>query len=364
MRLLQIFLYPLSLFYGCIMMVRNWFYDWGILKSKTFDVPIIAVGNLSLGGTGKTPHVEYLMRLLKDYSVATLSRGYGRSSKGFIIGSKKSNVKYIGDEPLQYIKKFDKVKVAVDENRCRGTRSLLNKYPGTEVILLDDAFQHRSIKPGFSIVLSDYFHLYTEDFVFPSGRLREFPSGIKRADCIVISKTPKIFSPITRRRIIDDIKPAKGQTVLFSFIKYLDPVPLHDYLPSELPSKFSFILLFTGIADNELLKEHLGRMCNDLTTIKFRDHHRYTPEDIQSIKEKFDDLPTQKKLLLTTEKDAMRLKTTDLSQVLKTLPVYYLPIVIDFHETDKQIFDQLILDYVKKNKRNSGVPGNENPDKA
>jgi len=335
------------------MMVRNWFFDWGILKSRTFDVPIISVGNLSMGGTGKTPLVEYIIRLLKDsYSLATISRGYGRSSKGFIIGSKKSNVKYIGDEPLQYIRKFDKVKVAVDENRCRGTRSLLKKYPGTEAILLDDAFQHRWINPGFSIVVSDYFHLYTEDHVFPSGRLREFPAGVKRADCIIISKTPKIFSPITRRRIIDEIKPTKDQSVLFSFIKYLDPIPLHDYSPADLPTKFSCILLFTGIADNELLKEHLGRICNDLTIIKFRDHHRYTIEDIQRIEETFNGLPTQKKLLVTTEKDAMRLRTAELNPFLKTLPVYYVPIEIDFHEPDKQIFDQLILDYVKKNKRN------------
>ena len=335
------------------MMVRNGLFDLGIFKSKNVNAPVISVGNLSMGGTGKTPLIEYLVRLLKDhFTTGILSRGYGRISKGFIIGSRKSNVKYMGDEPMQYIKKFSTIKIAVDENRYRGTQLLLDKYPEIDVVLLDDAFQHRWIKPGFSIVVSDYYHLFTEDYVFPSGRLREFSSGIKRANIIIISKTPRIFSPITRKRIIDDIHHAGNQQVLFSYIKYLDPVPLFDHLTSVLPSKFSFIMLFTGIADNELLKEHLGRMCNDLTTIKFGDHHHYVLKDLQKIKEKFDGLPTQKKLLITTEKDAMRLRTSELNGILKTLPVYYIPIEIEFHEHDKQLFDQLILDYVKENKRN------------
>jgi tetraacyldisaccharide 4'-kinase len=356
MRLLQILLFPFSLLYGTVMAVRNWLFNWGILPSCSFDLPLISVGNLSMGGTGKTPQIEYLIRLLKDsFAVAILSRGYGRSSNGFIIGSKKSNVKYIGDEPLQYIKKFDSIKVAVDEKRCRGTRLLLNKYPEINVLLLDDAFQHRWIKPGLSILLSDYFHPYYEDHVIPAGRLREFPIGYKRADVIIITKTPKIFSPITRRRIIDEIGPKGHQQVFFSYVKYLDPMPLHDHLPVILPPRFSFILLFTGIAEDDLLKEHLSRICNDLTTIKFRDHHHYTNQDLQRIKEKYDTLPTSKKILITTEKDAMRLKMPELSTELKKLPVYYIPIEIDFHESDKPLFDKKILDYVNENKRNSRI---------
>jgi tetraacyldisaccharide 4'-kinase len=335
------------------MMIRNLMFDLGIFESKSVDAPVISVGNLSMGGTGKTPHVEYLVRLLKErYSTAILSRGYGRISSGFIIGSRKTNVKYIGDEPMQYIKKFDKIIVAVDEKRYRGAQLLLDKHPETDVILLDDAFQHRWIKPGLSIVISDYYHLFTEDHVFPSGKLREFLSGIKRADLIIISKTPRIFSPITRKRIIDDINTKVNQKVLFSYIKYMAPVPLFDNQTSVLPAKFSFILLFTGIADNELLKEHLGRMCNDLTSINFGDHHRYSLKDMERIKEKFEGLPTQKKLLVTTEKDAMRLKTSELAGIIKTLPLYYIPIEIEFHDQDKQLFDPLILDYVKKNQRN------------
>lgn len=335
------------------MMVRNWFFDWGVLSSQSYEISIISVGNLSLGGTGKTPHIEYLIRLFKErYCLATLSRGYRRESNGFILGSKKSNVKYIGDEPMQFIKKFDKIKVAVDEKRSRGIQLLLDKIPELDIILLDDAFQHRWVKPGFSILLSDYHHLYVEDHVIPAGHLREFANGAKRADIVIVTKTPKVFSPITRRRIITDLQLKQYQKVFFSFIKYGEPVPFHDHVSDGLPPKFSFILLFTGIADNDLLKEHLGRICNDLTTIEFKDHHKYTTKDLEKIKCKYDGLPSQKKLLITTEKDVMRLRIPELIVILKNMPIYYIPIEIDFHGEDKQSFDQTILDYVEENKRN------------
>jgi tetraacyldisaccharide 4'-kinase len=309
-----------------------------------------------MGGTGKTPQIEYLIRLLKgSHTPAILSRGYGRSSKGFIIGSKNSDVKHIGDEPMQFIRKFETITVAVDEKRCRGTRLLISKYPGIDLLLLDDAYQHRWINPGFSILLSNYFHPYYEDHVVPAGRLREFPSGFNRADVIIITKTPKIFSPITRRRILDKIGPKQHQQIFFSYVKYLEPIPLHDHLPAVLPSRFSFILLFTGIAEDDLLKEHLSRSCNDLTTLKFRDHHRFTSQDLKRIKERYDALPTTKKILITTEKDVMRLKTPELSAELQMLPVYYIPIEIEFHDPDKQLFNKTVLDYVNKNKRNSRI---------
>ena len=346
-------LYPLSLVYGFVMMVRNWLFDLGLLSSKSYDISIISVGNLSLGGTGKTPHIEYLIRLFKDkYTVTTLSRGYGRKSKGFILGSKRSNIRYLGDEPMQYIKKFDNIKVAVDEKRRRGVHLLMEKIPDLDIILLDDAFQHRYVKPGFSILLTDYHHLYFEDYVFPTGRLREFRLGAKRADCIIVTKTPKVFSPITKRRIMSDIRSGKHQQVFFSYIKYGEPVPLHEHLAPDLPSKHSFILLFTGIADNDLLKEHLGRLCNDLTTVEFRDHHNYTVKDLEKIKDKFDGLPSQKKLLLTTEKDAMRLRTAELAPVIKNMPIHYLPIEIAFHGEEGDLFNKTVLEYVEKNKRN------------
>ncbi len=353
MRFTQILLYPLSLCYGLIMLIRNLLFDIGVLKSAVFDKPVISIGNLSMGGTGKTPHVEYLIRLLQDrFFIAALSRGYGRESNGFILASKKSGGKYIGDEPLLYVRKFDQIKVAVDEKRERGIRNLIEKFPDLGVILLDDAFQHRYVKPGLSILLTDYHNLYCDDHVVPSGRLREFRMGANRADIIIVTKTPRIFSPITRRRIIEDLKIRNNQRIYFSYIQYCDPVPLNENELSVLPQKLSYILLFTGIADDSTLKEHLERNCTSLTTLNFRDHYQYTIKDLEMIKKRFDDLPTQKKIILTTEKDIMRLKTPDLSTFVKNLPLFYIPIEVELHGNDKQNFNNEIISYVETNQRN------------
>lgn len=347
MRLIHFLLLPLSFCYGLLMMVRNKIYDIGLFRSASFDIPIICVGNLSAGGTGKTPHIEYLIRLLKDrFMVATLSRGYGRDSSGYLVASKCSNYKYIGDEPMQLIKKFPDIKVAVDAKREHGIRSLVSKNPGLNVILLDDAFQHRSVKPGLSILLTDYRHLYTEDHVLPSGMLREFPSGAKRADIIIVTKTPKVFSPITRRRIIEELKPTPRQHLFFSYIRYCDPVAAFDY-PIPFQHRYSYIIIFSGIADDEPLSEHLERKCTELVRMKFRDHHPYTLDDVLSIQKKYDDLPTQKKVIVTTEKDLMRLRSPEFTQILKTLPIFYIPIVMEFHGADGEQFDKTVLTYLE-----------------
>lgn len=353
MRFLQILLLPFSFCYGMIMLGRNLLFDLGILKSEKFDIPIISIGNLSLGGTGKTPHIEYLVRLMGTRTLtATISRGYGRESKGFILASRKSNVKYIGDEPLQFVKKFPEIKVAVDEKRARGIRRMTGKFPDLGLILLDDAFQHRWVKPGISILLTDYHHLYTEDHVVPSGRLREFRSGSKRADVIIVTKTPKVFSPITRRRIQDELKPKVFQQLFFSFICYGKPVAVNEEQDLAILQKLSYVLLFTGIADDYPLQEEIRRKCSELVILKFPDHHQYTIADLENIQSRFEDLPTRKKIILTTEKDLMRLKIPELSTFLKQLPLFYLPMEIDFHEKDKPLFDKLITDYVGQNQRN------------
>ncbi len=352
-RILQVILFPVSLCYGLAMQVRNMMFDLHLLPSRTFDKPIISVGNLSYGGTGKTPHIEYLIRLLSPANfIATLSRGYGRQSSGYILASKRSNVKYIGDEPLQFLKKFEEVKVAVDEKRSRGIQKLLEKYPSLDIIMLDDAFQHRYVKPGLSILLTDYHRMYSEDMLLPSGTLREFRGGAARADIIIVTKTPKIFSPITRRRIIEELKPGSRQHIYFSYVKYVEPVQVFDTLDLVFPAKVTNILLFTGIANDYPLREHLERMCSDLVVMKFADHHPYTLKDVEEITRKFHDLPTQKKIMVTTEKDVMRLKTPELSVYLKNLPLFCVPMEIDFHGTDKENFDNEILRYVEKNKRN------------
>ncbi|MCX6247968.1 MAG: tetraacyldisaccharide 4'-kinase [Bacteroidetes bacterium] len=353
MRFLQILLLPFSFCYGMIMLLRNLLFDFGILRSEKFPLPVISVGNLSFGGTGKTPHIEYLIRLLNDSVLtATLSRGYGRESKGFILGSRRSNVKYIGDEPMQFIKKFQNIKVAVDEKRVRGIHKLTEKFPDLGLILLDDAFQHRRVRPGISILLTDYHHLYTEDHVVPSGRLREFRAGAKRADIIVVTKTPKVFSPITRRRILEDLKPKPFQQVFFSYITYGTPLPMNEDENMAILQKLSYILLFTGIANDYPLQEEVKRKCTELSLIKFPDHHPYKMKDLELIKTRFDDLPSRKKIILTTEKDMMRLKIPEFGNFLKNLPLFYLPIEINFHDKDKQIFDKLITDYVGQTQRN------------
>lgn len=347
MGFLRMLLLPVSLCYGLLMMVRNWLFTIGILRSETFDVALISVGNLTAGGTGKTPQVEYLIRLLKEkYQVATLSRGYGRDSSGYILASRRSNYKYIGDEPMQYVRKFQDIKVAVDSHRARGIHALLKKFPSLDVILLDDAFQHRRVKPGLSILLTDYLRLYPEDRMLPTGLLREFPCGANRADMIVVSKTPKVFSPITRRRILDELKPKKDQQVFFSYIKYDQPVPVSE---TDVPfqQRYSYILLMTAIADDDPLREHLERMCSELVRIKFPDHHPFTEQDLLMVKKRFEDLPSQKKVIVTTEKDFMRLRIPELHVLLKTLPLYYIPIETTFHGQDQELFDRAVLDYVQ-----------------
>jgi tetraacyldisaccharide 4'-kinase len=330
-----------------VMMLRNLLFDIGLLPSEKFNIPVISVGNLSFGGTGKTPVIEYLIRLCGDkLLIATLSRGYGRESKGFILASENSDVKSIGDEPLQFVKKFRHILVAVDEKRVRGIHSLTEKFPEAGLVLLDDAFQHRSVTPGLSILLTDYHHLFTEDHVFPSGRLREFRSGAKRADIIIVTKTPKVFSPITRRRIEDEIRPDPSQKLFFSYISYGNFIPFNEDEDPAILQKLSYILLFTGIANDYPLQEEVARKCTDLAVLKFPDHHEYEMKDLEKIRTKFTDLPSRKKIILTTEKDIMRLKTPEFSTYLKDLPLFYIPIEIDFHDKDKPLFDKLIRDYV------------------
>jgi len=350
MRILQLFLLPFSYCYGLIMLLRNILFDSGVFHSEKFDLPVISLGNLSFGGTGKSPHTEYLIRLLSDkLLVATLSRGYGREGSGFVLASKRSNVKYIGDEPLQYVKKFPNIKVAVDEKRVRGIKRLIDKFPDLGVIFLDDAFQHRWVKPGLSILLTDFHHLYNEDFVFPSGRLREFRSGAKRADIIIVTKTPKVFSPITWRRLLEDLKPRPYQKLFCSYITYGNLVPFNEEQDLAILRKLTYILLFTGIANDYPLQEEARRKCSEVCVLKFPDHHKYNMKDLELIRTRYVDLPSRKKIILTTEKDLMRLKNPEFNNFLNDLPLFYLPIEINFHEKDKPVFDKLITDYVGKN---------------
>ncbi|MFU8843533.1 MAG: tetraacyldisaccharide 4'-kinase [Bacteroidales bacterium] len=354
---LRIILFPVSLLYGFLIYIRNKLFDWKIIPSKSYPVPVISIGNLSTGGTGKTPHVEYVIRLLEpDYKVATLSRGYKRKTKGFLLADTQTGVPDIGDEPYQFYSKFPDIKVAVDSSRARGIDSLMKLDSPPEVILLDDAFQHRHVKPGLSILLTDFYKLYTQDYILPSGNLREFRTGARRADIIVITKSPKVLSPITRRRLQETIRPQSGQKVFYSYIQHgnFTAIPGVNFLPGK-PTEFATALLVAGIANPYPLEMFLKDKSYKVETLLFPDHHQFTAKDVEIMIDRFDNLFAKNKIIVTTEKDMMRLKQIDLLKMIKNLPLCYVPIRMKFHKQDEAAFDQIILDYVKRAKGDNPI---------
>jgi tetraacyldisaccharide 4'-kinase len=350
MELLRLLLIPLGALYGIAMWIRNKLYDWGILSSISFPVPVISVGNLAAGGTGKTPTIEYLVRLLGDqYKIAIISRGYKRKTSGFLLAGTDNTYEEIGDEPLQYVNKFPGVLVAVDEKRRNGIRQILADYPATQVILLDDAFQHRKVKAGLSILLTDYHRLYSNDHMLPAGFLREPAAGAKRADAIVVTKTPRIFSPIIRRQIIEDLKPLASQPVFFSYVCNETLVPLFDSEPLSISNTFvKSVFLLTGIVNTAPVEEYFRTRCSELILVSYPDHHEYTMDEMKELKQRFTDLHTKAKVIITTEKDAMRLADPEVAWLFKEIPFYYLPVAFEFHKEDKSAFNNLINEYVKK----------------
>jgi len=350
MSILKILLFPISILYGLITYLRNKFYDIGLFKVTEFDMPIISVGNLSMGGTGKTPHIEYLIRLLsKNYKLATLSRGYGRKTKGFFIADGLTNAQDIGDEPMQFHQKFNNVTVAVDANRVEGVNEILSADVETEVILLDDAFQHRRIKPGFQILLTPFNDLFTDDYVFPSGRLREFKTGKSRADVVVVTKCPEEISKQKSLDITEKLGLDGSQELFFSKIIYGDVVFGWDKI-LDFDDLIEYkVLLVTGIANPTSLINHLKSYDITFKHLKFADHYNFSVNDILKINSDFVNLGSGKKIILTTEKDYVRLSTTSIHKS----NLMYLPISIGFLNGDKVKLDKKITDYVKQNKRDS-----------
>jgi tetraacyldisaccharide 4'-kinase len=356
MKLLRILAYPFALIYGLITALRNKLFDIGILPVKEFrNVRLIGVGNLAAGGTGKTPHVEYIVRLLKShYRIATLSRGYGRKTSGFLVADTTMTTAQIGDEPKQFRNRFEKdVIVAVDGDRVRGTEKIMEQFPETELIVLDDVFQHRRIKPGLQIMLTDYANLYYEDQVLPTGYLREFRSGSKRADIIVVTKTPDMFSPLERKRIMKEMRAEAYQKIFFSTIRYGNLVPLfavsegHEMCREKCFKEGYSVVLMTGIANAHSLEYYLKDKVQELIAYKFRDHHEFSASDLLGLQELFSKIKSERKIILTTEKDAMRLDKPELKELLSKLPIYYVPIEIGFHDKDEEEFNKQITDYVR-----------------
>ncbi len=338
MNFLRKILFPFSILYGCIMAIRNFLFDKGILRSYSFEVPVIAVGNLSVGGTGKTPQIEYLIRLLaQNYKIATLSRGYKRKSEGFVLADANSTAEILGDEPFQIHQKFPQIKVAVDADRKNGIEKLLSLEDKPEVILLDDAFQHRRVKAGFYILLSAYDDLFCDDFLLPTGNLRESRKGAKRANVIIITKCPKDLSEIAQQNIKNKI--GLEVPIYFSYIDYDDMV----YNPNE-SKKVSEIklldkLVIAGIAKPEPFFNYLEVSRDDC--LVYPDHHFFTEKDLNQIERK-----ANNKVIITTEKDFVRL----MQHHWKT-SIYYLPIKSSFL-TKREELDNKILNYVGTSSRN------------
>lgn len=336
-------MFPFSLIYGAITGLRNWAFDSGILTSTSFDLPIIAVGNLNVGGTGKSPMIEYLIRLLnKPYNLAVLSRGYGRKTKGYYHAIAESTANELGDEPFQFYRKFKDLTVVVSEKRVEGVQRLL-EYQEPDVILLDDAFQHRKIKAGFYILLTAFTKLYADDMILPAGNLRESKGGAKRADIIIVSKCPLNITEEDRQLVLGKIKPQRDQKVFFSGIQYDTFVYAKDKKLAVEDLSTWRVLLVTGIADTKPLESFLRSREIEFELLAFSDHHYIGDQETKRINEKFSTFTGDKKMILTTEKDYVRsfLDTSLFS-------VYYLPIQTVILENGDE-FNELIQNYVRKN---------------
>ncbi len=349
MLLIRLLLIPFALIYGVVITVRNLLFDWGILPSEEFSIPVISLGNLSSGGAGKTPHVEYLVRLLKDrYSIAVLSRGYRRKTKGFLVAGKDSTSLEIGDEPLQMYRKFPDITVAVHEKRRKGIHILQKKHPEINLIILDDAFQHRYVKPGLNLLLTGYYNPFFRNFLLPVGNLREAKFRARRADALIVTKTPRVFSPLDRRYFLKKLEPYCLKKTFFSGLSYGKLQPLTPDTPANAPRGIKTIFLLTGIARSDSLEEYLKTKCEEVFIHKYTDHHRFTQSNLKKLKKQFDRTVSRSKVVITTEKDAMRLIQPGLLETLGDIPVYYLPVSVVFHEEDKQKFDRMIHEFLKK----------------
>ena len=350
-------LLPLSWLYGMGSKLRNILFEMGVLKTRSFQIPVISVGNITVGGTGKTPHVEYLVRLLKDqFRVAVLSRGYKRKSKGFIKANKQTTMPEIGDEPYQMKQKFPGITIAVDKNRCHGIDLLTEQDSKLDVILLDDAFQHRYVKPGINILLVDYHRLIIYDKLLPAGRLREPLNGKDRADIVIVTKCPKDLKPMEYRVVTKAMHLYPYQRLYFTTLEYTALRPLFGKNKKNGPTLDSMndthVLLLTGIASPEQLVHDLSPFTSHLSPLTFADHHQFGKKDVHLINDKFAALPSPK-LIITTEKDATRLNHVEgLSDEVKK-NIYILPVHIIFMQDQQDTFNQQIRDYVRKNSRNS-----------
>lgn len=344
---MRILLYPLALIYGAIVWLRNRLYDSGFFSSIEFNVPVITVGNLSVGGTGKTPHVEYLIRLLQyQYRMATMSRGYKRRTQGFVLADEQANALRIGDEPMQYYLKFPEIAVSVAEERMTGIPRLLQLRPDVEAIILDDAYQHRSVKAGLTILITDHSRPFYKDFILPYGRLRESRSAYKRADLIIVSKCPPQLGRAEAEEMQRRIAPLPHQEVFFSTVRYEQP---YDFFTREaVPVNGKHVVLVCCIARPEPLVAQVSGMARDVHVLSYQDHHYFIARDLDEIKEAFDNWPVSDKIILTTEKDATRLHLHYDKLKAWGITIAVLPIAVEILLGRQEAFDKKIHGFVEK----------------
>ncbi|MDB5120580.1 MAG: tetraacyldisaccharide 4-kinase [Sphingobacteriales bacterium] len=349
MFLVRSLLFPFSFIYGLVVILRNCAYDIELFRSRKFKIPVISIGNLTVGGAGKTPMTEYLVNLLKnEFDLATLSRGYGRKTKGFIVVTANSTSIEVGDEPRQFKQKFPDVTVSVCEDRCEGIKRLSYE---NELIILDDAYQHRAVKPGLSLLLYDYTQMFRWQWFLPTGNLREPLYGRKRAQVIVVSKTPCRIDELQKQKILKKINPYPHQKVFFSCFNYKSLISINHPLRIRKIDSISSntkVLLLTGIANPKPLLQELNKYTQLIEHHKYPDHHNFSEKNIIKLVSDFRGYTNEDKLVITTEKDLQRLKTRAIKDLIEGIDIYYLPVEVKIHEPDEDRFIELIKDYATK----------------
>lgn len=348
----KILLFPFALLYGLGVTIRNSLYSLGVLRGSTFSLPVISIGNLTVGGTGKTPHTEYLVRILHQYlHLAVLSRGYKRKTSGFLEVTLAHNADLCGDEPLQYKRKYPDIAVAVAESRSLAIPQLLRNHPEINVILLDDGFQHREVVPGLNILLTEYNRLFTRDFFLPVGRLREWRDEAERADMIIVTKCPESLSPGEMMALTKEVSGGRNQKVFFSYYRYGHPYRIYSTQRLALNQDIT-IMLVAGIAGTEYLLSYLETRAKEVRVMEYNDHYAYSESDISDISRHFALIEDrQNAIILTTEKDAMRLDVHRLFLQQQNLPVYILPVTVEFLGENQQAFDSSIKEWLLNFKR-------------
>lgn len=343
---LRYILFPFAVIYGFVVKIRNFLFDRNIFHSVEFDLPVISVGNLSTGGTGKTPAVEYLVELLRPvYKIVTLSRGYKRRTRGFIMAGEHVRAEDIGDEPMQFFVKYKDIDVAVSEDRLVAIPQILQLKPKTQVVILDDAFQHRRVRAGLSILLTPLTERYTQDYFLPAGNLRDSRRSAARADVIIVTKCDPKLSVPEKDALLGELSPKSHQKVFFTSYRYGTPYHLFEQT-KKAPDRFASVLLVAGIADPAGLLATLKERAEEVRLIAFADHHAFGIEDIRRIQQLFKEIKADHKMIVTTEKDAVRLMKY--RQELSALPVYVIPVRHSFLFEEGTAFNEIVFDFIKK----------------